>query len=29
MQSEKFEMGGACSTYRGEQRFKQGFGGET
>jgi len=29
MQSEKDEMGGAYSTYRGEQRCLQGFGGET
>jgi len=28
MQSEKDEMGGACSTHRGEQRFIQGFRGE-
>ena len=28
-QIEKNDMGGACSTYRGEERFMQGFGGET
>jgi len=26
---EKSEMGGACSTYGGEERHVQGFGGET
>jgi len=26
---EKNEMGGACSTYGGEEWHKQGFGGET
>jgi hypothetical protein len=25
----EFEMGGACSTYGGEERLIQGFGGET
>ena len=28
-QIEKNEMGGACSTYGGEERCIQGFGGET
>jgi hypothetical protein len=28
-QVEKNEMGGACSMYRGEERFLKGFGGET
>ena len=28
-QVEKNEMGGECSTYGGEERFIQGFGGET
>jgi hypothetical protein len=28
-QIEKNEMGGACSTYGGEKRWIQGFGGET
>ena len=28
-QIEENEMGGACSAYRGEERRKQGFGGET
>ena len=28
-QIEKNEMGGACSTYGGEERCMQGFGGET
>ena len=26
---EKNEMGGACGTYGGRERFAQGFGGET
>jgi hypothetical protein len=28
-QIDKNEMGGACSTYEGEERCIQGFGGET
>ena len=28
-QVEKNEMGGECSTYGGEERFIQGFGGKT
>ena len=28
-QTKKNEMGGACSTYGGEERCIQGFGGET
>jgi hypothetical protein len=28
-QTKENEMGGACSTYLGEERYIQGFGGET
>jgi hypothetical protein len=28
-QIEKNEIGGACSKYGGEKRYRQGFGGET